>query len=166
MFEVTNQLLTRHSLYLAPRKNVNAFSFWNVNEGGFFLLLRCLYDKQNNTGLLRDAESLLSRSVRCANSWDIELKTRREIQNLRAPMYLFILYLQVQWIVTILGLNWAEWFGGRKVKICHRPCNWNTGHFTSWKEREWLWNVRKWKRSTFRCVRFIVSSFFVFLSLF
>ena len=67
-------------------------------------------------------ESLLSRSLRSLVRYRVE-DSRREIQYLRAPMYLFILYLQVQWIVTILELNWAERFGGRKFKICRRPCN-------------------------------------------
>ena len=107
----------------------------------------------------------LSSRVRYAHSWDIELKIRREIQYLRAPMYLFILHLKVQWIVTILELNWAERFGGRKLNNCRRPCNWNTCHLTSWKEREWLWNVQKRKRSTFCCGCFIMSSSFSFVIL-
>ena len=32
-----------------------------------------------------------------------------------------------------------------RVRIQNRPHNCKTGHFTSWKEREFLRNVQKWK---------------------
>ena len=44
---MANQLLTLHLLYLAARVNDNALSFLNVNKVDFFLLVRCLYKKQN-----------------------------------------------------------------------------------------------------------------------
>ena len=40
-FEMANQLLARHFLYLVPWINGNAFSFWIVNKVDFFLLERC-----------------------------------------------------------------------------------------------------------------------------
>ena len=59
----------------------------------FFRLVRCLYNKPNNTWLLGDMEFLFSCSTRYlirllrAFSWDIELNTQREITFFRAPMH-------------------------------------------------------------------------------
>ena len=41
MFEIANQLLACHSLYLVQRMNGNVFYFWKVNKVDFFLLVRC-----------------------------------------------------------------------------------------------------------------------------
>ena len=60
VFEIAHQLLTSHSLYLAAWLNSDDFSFGNVNKVDFFLLVRCLYNKQNNTSLLGDVEFLYS----------------------------------------------------------------------------------------------------------
>ena len=54
-------------------------------------------------------------------------------------------------VLTILKLNWSQRFTGKKTKlsICHHTPTLSTklqnGSFTSWKERECLWNVQKWK---------------------
>ena len=68
VFEIANQLLTRHLLYLAAWMNGNTSSFLNLDKVGFFLLKRCLRNKQNNTWLLRDMEFLFSCSTRCLSS--------------------------------------------------------------------------------------------------
>ena len=52
VFEKANQLLSSHTLYLLPCMNGNSFSFWNVNKVDLLLLVRCLYNKPNNTQLL------------------------------------------------------------------------------------------------------------------
>ena len=64
MFEIAIQLLTCH--YLATWMIVNALSFWNVNSNkvGFFLLVSCLCNKQNNAWLLGDMEFVFSCSIR------------------------------------------------------------------------------------------------------
>ena len=54
-------------------------------------------------------------------------------------------------VLIILELNWNQRFRGKKtnwtfVIICsRRPHNSKTGHFASWKDRERLRNVQKWK---------------------
>ena len=67
VFEIANQLLTRHSvyIYLAPLMKGNALSFRNVKKVGFFLSVRCLYNKENHTWLLGEMEFLFSCSTRC-----------------------------------------------------------------------------------------------------
>ena len=46
LFEITNQLLTCHSLYLVAWMNgARVFSFWNLTKVSFFLLVNCLYNK-------------------------------------------------------------------------------------------------------------------------
>ena len=54
-------------------------------------------------------------------------------------------------LLTLLELDWCERFGDRRnnwkcvVKRSRRQHDCKTGHFTSWKEREQLRNVQKWK---------------------
>jgi len=71
MFEIANQPLACHLLYLAQWMGGNTFSFSNVNEVGLFLLLRCLYRKQNMELLFL----CLTRYV----TWDTRLNTWIEI---------------------------------------------------------------------------------------
>ena len=52
VFEIANQLMTRHSLSFTPWINDN------LNKVDFFLLVRYLYNKQNNTWVRRDMEFL------------------------------------------------------------------------------------------------------------
>ena len=60
-------------------------------------------------------------------------------------------YMFSKCVLTILELNWSQRFRGKEnnwtfVIICSRRShNCKTGHFTSWKERERLRNVKKWK---------------------
>ena len=58
VFEITNQLLTHHLLYLVPGMN------GDVNKVDF-LLVSCLYNKQNNTWLLGNMEYLF----KCSTSY-------------------------------------------------------------------------------------------------
>ena len=73
VFEIADQLLAHHSLYLALWLNGNACSFWSVNQVGFFLLVRCFYNKQNNKWLLGDLEFLVECSKEIS-SWTLEEK--------------------------------------------------------------------------------------------
>lgn len=54
VFEIANQLLASHLLYLGSWMNGDAFSFYSTNKVGFLLSVRCLYHKLNNTWLLGD----------------------------------------------------------------------------------------------------------------
>ena len=83
-FEIVNQLPICHLLYLVPWMKSKTFSFNNVNWVGFFLFVRCLYNKQNYTWLLGDMEfsscvQLDVSQVCCAHSWEIKLNTWGEI---------------------------------------------------------------------------------------
>ena len=67
VLEIAKQLLTRRLFYLAPWMNGNAISFlyfWNVNKICFLLWVRCSYNKQNDTWLLRGIQFLISCSTR------------------------------------------------------------------------------------------------------
>jgi len=59
VYEIANQLLTRHSPYFVPWMNDNELSFWNVNEVDFFLLVRYLYI-DNNTQVARYLTRVIS----------------------------------------------------------------------------------------------------------
>ena len=54
-----------------------------------------------------------------------------------------------KYVLTILELNCCELFGHNKKKLkgSRRKLSCKTGHFTSWKERERLWNVQKIKKT-------------------
>ena len=95
--EVANQLLTCHLLYLKPWMNGNMFSFWNLNstEVSLFLLVRCLYNKQNNTWLLGDRKFLFLCSTQyhrishCAHG---EAELKRNCTSLCAHVLFSIYY--------------------------------------------------------------------------
>ena len=59
MFEIANQLLTHHTLYLVSWMNGNVFSFWNIDKVNL-LLGRCVCNKQKNTWFPGDVEFLFS----------------------------------------------------------------------------------------------------------
>ena len=62
VFEIANQLLTCHLLYLTPWMNGNAFSFWNVNQVGFFIV-RCFIVNAISHGCLDWISALVFNSI-------------------------------------------------------------------------------------------------------